>query len=105
MADEDRTLIDKAVDRLLDEYPPGATDPVTFLRAQFDAGLAYVWFPTGYGGLGQPLGAQGVVDARLGAAGAPPSGRQTNAIAAGQGAASILAYGSEEVKARYLRSL
>ena len=45
------------------------------------------------------------MDERLLAAGAPPSGRVTNAIAAGQGAASILAYGSEEQKRRYLRPL
>ncbi len=102
---EDRTLIDKALDRLLDEYPADRTDPVTFLRAQFDAGLAYVWFPPGHGGLGQPIDAQAVVDERLSAAGAPPSGRVTNAIAAGQGAATILAYGSEEQKHRYLRPL
>ena len=75
------------------------------MRAQFDAGLAYVWFPAGHGGLGQPIDAQSVVDARLGAAGAPASGRVTNAIAAGQGAASILAYGSEEQRRRYLRPL
>jgi alkylation response protein AidB-like acyl-CoA dehydrogenase len=98
-------LIDKTVDRLLEEYPPATTDAVTFLRAQFDLGLAYVWFPEGHGGLGQPIDGQQGVDRRLAAAGAPPSGRVTNAIAAGQGAASILAYGSEEQKRRYLRPL
>ncbi len=103
METPDRSLVDEAIDRLLDEYPPAATDPITFLRAQFDAGLAYVWFPVGYGGLGQALDVQQAVDERLTAAGAPASGRVTNAIAAGQGAASILAYGSEEQKQRYLR--
>jgi alkylation response protein AidB-like acyl-CoA dehydrogenase len=98
-------LVDHAVDRLLEEYPPDRTDAVVFLRAQFDAGLAYVWFPDGYGGLGLPIDAQRQVDDRLVAAGAPPSGRVTNAIAAGQGAASILAYGSDDQKQRYLRPL
>ncbi|HLG67106.1 MAG TPA: acyl-CoA dehydrogenase family protein [Acidimicrobiales bacterium] len=101
----DQELIDAAVERLLEEHPPATTDPVTFLRAQFDAGLAYVWFPKGYGGLDQPVSAQKSVDERLAAAGAPPSGRVTNAIAAGQGAATILAYGSEDQKRRYLRPL
>jgi alkylation response protein AidB-like acyl-CoA dehydrogenase len=105
MDPEDAALIDKTLDRLLEEHPPATSDPVTFLRAQFDAGLAYVWFPLGYGGLGQPVGAQARVDERLAAAGAPPSGRLTNAIAAGQGAASILAFGSEEQKRHYLRPL
>jgi alkylation response protein AidB-like acyl-CoA dehydrogenase len=98
-------LIDKVIDRLLEEYPPAATDPVSFLRAQFEAGLAYLWFPPGYGGLAQPVDGQAHVDRRLAAAGAPASGRVTNAIAAGQGAASIEAYGSEDQKRRYLRPL
>jgi alkylation response protein AidB-like acyl-CoA dehydrogenase len=102
---EDQTLVDELVDRLLDDYPPATTDPVVFLRAQFDAGLAYVWFPVGHGGLDQPVSAQRAVDDRLSAAGAPPNGRMTNAIAAGQGAASILAFGSEDQKRRYLRPL
>ena len=100
-----RALIESAVEALLDRYPPGRTDPVTFLRAQFDAGLAYVWFPRGYGGLGLPVRLQNRVDDRLAAAGAPPSGRVTNAIAAGQGAATILAHGSEDQKRRYIRPL
>jgi alkylation response protein AidB-like acyl-CoA dehydrogenase len=103
--DEESALIDKAIDRLLEEHPPATTDAVLFLRAQFDAGLAYVWFPPGHGGLGQPVDAQAHVDQRLAGAGAPPSGRVTNAIAAGQGAASIEAYGSEDQKRRYLRPL
>jgi alkylation response protein AidB-like acyl-CoA dehydrogenase len=104
MAD-DVVLLDKMIDGLLAEFPPSTTDPVEFLRAQFDAGLAYVWFPPGYGGLGLAVDLQSYVDARLSAAGAPPSGRVTNAIAAGQGAASILAYGREELKQRCLRPL
>jgi alkylation response protein AidB-like acyl-CoA dehydrogenase len=103
--DEQTALIDKCIDRLLEEYPPAGTDPVVFLRAQFDAGLAYAWFPPGYGGLGQAVDVQAHIDERLVSAGAPASGRVTNAIAAGQGAASIEAYGSEDQKRRYLRPL
>ncbi len=97
------SIVDEAIDRLLREHPPEATDAVAFLRAQFDAGLAYVWFPVGYGGLEQVIEAQQAVDERLAAAGAPASGRVSNAVAAGQGAASIMAYGSEEQKQHYLR--
>jgi alkylation response protein AidB-like acyl-CoA dehydrogenase len=99
------TLINDAVIRLLAENPPEETDPVVFLRAQFDAGLAYVWFPQGHGGLDQPVEAQALVDEALSAAGAPPSGRVTNAIAAGQGASTIVAYGSDAQKRKYLRPL
>jgi alkylation response protein AidB-like acyl-CoA dehydrogenase len=105
MDDPDRQTVEEAVDRLLGLFPPDRTDPVAFLRAQFDAGLAYVWFPPQEGGMALPIDAQRVVDDRLAATGAPPSGRVTNAIAAGQGAASIQAYGSAEVKRRYLRPL
>ena len=105
MDTENRRAVDKAVDQLLQEFPPASTDPVKFLRAQFDAGLAYVWNPPGFGGLGLALELQQVIDTRLETAGAPPSGRVTNAIAAGQGAATILAYGSEDQKRRYLRPL
>jgi alkylation response protein AidB-like acyl-CoA dehydrogenase len=105
MKDGDPHTVDEAIDRLLERYPPDRTDPVTFLRAQFEAGLAYVWFPPGEGGLALPIDAQRRVDERLAAAGAPPSGRVTNAIAAGQGAASIQAYGNADVKKRYLRPL
>jgi alkylation response protein AidB-like acyl-CoA dehydrogenase len=105
MDPEEPIVIDDAVDRLLENYPPPTTDPVVFLRAQFDAGLAYVWFPREYGGLSQPIDVQRQVDARLAEAGAPPSGRVTNSIAAGQGAATILAYGTDDQKRRYLRPL
>src|SRR5438477_6300981 len=102
---DDPALVDAALSRLLSDYPPRSTDPVVFLRAQFEAGLAYVWFPRGYGGLDQPLSLQAMVDERLAAAGAPPNGRVTNAIAAGQGVATILIFGTEEQKRRYLSPL
>ena len=37
---------------LLDEIHPEQADSVTFRRAQYDHGLAWVQFPEGYGGLG-----------------------------------------------------
>ena len=57
---------------LLAAHDPGATEPQEFLRARFDAGLAWVHFPVGLGGLGAPRGLQGVVDAELAAARRPP---------------------------------
>jgi alkylation response protein AidB-like acyl-CoA dehydrogenase len=106
MADQDPFAVaDEAVTRLLREYPPGETDRVTFLRAQFDAGLAYVYYPTGSGGLDLPIDVQTEVDERLSAAGAPLSGRVLNAIAAGQGSATIQAYGTDAQKQAYLRPL
>ena len=59
-----------SADRLLSEYPPASTDPLVFLRAQYDAGLAWVEFPPGAGGLGAAAADQQVVDDRLRDAGA-----------------------------------
>ena len=48
----DEKQFDVLIDELLEAYPPATTDPVTFLGAQFDRGLAWPHFPVGYGGLG-----------------------------------------------------
>ena len=61
-----RADLRKRVDTLLAEHPPGATEPLEFLRAQFDAGLAWVHFPEGLGGLGLARGHQALVDDLLG---------------------------------------
>ena len=47
---------------LLASHPPATTDRLDFLRARFDAGLAWVWFPEGLGGLGLPRAMQQVVE-------------------------------------------
>ena len=98
----DETEVLARVDQLLGEYPPASTDPVTFLRAQYDAGLAWVQNPPGYGGLGASIELQALVDDRLKEAGAPPNGRMFNAIGAGQCASTVLGFGSEDQKERYL---
>jgi alkylation response protein AidB-like acyl-CoA dehydrogenase len=90
------------VERLLEEHPPATTDRVEFLRAQYDAGLAWVHNPVGYGGLGLSMDLQAGIDDRLREAGAPQNGRAINPIGAGQCAATVLAYGSEEQKQHYL---
>src|SRR5690242_50706 len=90
------------VDELLQRLPPGSTEPSVFLRAQYEAGLAWVHYPPGYGGAGASMELQQAVDDRLAAAKAPPSGRVFNAIGAGQCAATVLQYGSEAQKQRYL---
>ena len=52
-------------------HDPKTTEPQKFLGAQFDAGLAWVHFPDGYGGLGLSPKLQNVANQRLGAAGVP----------------------------------
>jgi alkylation response protein AidB-like acyl-CoA dehydrogenase len=89
---------------LLGEHPPSATPRAEFLGAQFDAGIAWVHFPVGHGGLGYPAAMQRVVRSLLDAAGAP-DGQMMNTTGYGQGAATIVMNGTEEQKSRYLRPL
>ncbi|HXY92134.1 MAG TPA: acyl-CoA dehydrogenase family protein [Acidimicrobiia bacterium] len=89
-------------DDLLRDHPPESTDPKVFLRAQYDAGLAWVHFPRGYGGSDASIDLQPAIDDRLAEAKAPPNGRMFNAIGAGQCAATVLLYGSDAQKQHYL---
>ncbi|MFI0896457.1 acyl-CoA dehydrogenase family protein [Streptomyces sp. NPDC020983] len=90
---------------LLAAHPPGSTPALEFLRARFDAGLAWVHFPVGLGGLGAPRALQGVVDEVLVAAGAPDNEPRRIGIGLGMAAPTILAYGTAEQQARFLRPL
>src|SRR5688572_22439571 len=92
-------LVAERVDQLLADHPPAETQPQEFWGAQYDAGLAWVYFPEGYGGLGASPNLQGFVDERLRAAGAPNNfGR--NPIGLGMGAPVVLTHGSEAQKQR-----
>jgi alkylation response protein AidB-like acyl-CoA dehydrogenase len=102
-ADDERLVIAK-VDELIARRPPATTDAQEFLGAQFDAGLAFVHFPEGYGGLGLSRKLQPVITERLRAAGAPFLAAR-NAIGYGMAAPTILTLGTEAQKARYLRPL
>ena len=94
------------VDELLADFPPATTDPVTFLGAQYDLGLAWVHFPEGFGGLGLPRELQKLVTERLlAAAGAPHPGMpQPDRLSAWAPRPSY-ARGTDEQKRRYLRPL
>jgi len=100
----DEQKVSELVDRLLAEFPPKATDPQTFLGAQFDAGLAWVHFDEGHGGLGLNPKLQRMINERLFAAGAPnPVAR--NPIGHGMCGPTVAVWGSAEQKKRYLRPL
>jgi alkylation response protein AidB-like acyl-CoA dehydrogenase len=100
----DHQLVLDATEKLLREYPPAATSRRDFLSAQFDAGLAWVHFPPGKGGLGVSRALQPEVEERLAGAGAP-SGRAGNPLGFSMGAPVVLAWGSDEQQERYLRPL
>ncbi|MFD9906319.1 acyl-CoA dehydrogenase family protein [Streptomyces sp. NPDC059063] len=90
---------------LLRAHPPTDTPRQEFLQARFDAGLAWVHYPEGLGGLGAPRSLQAVVDAELEAAGAPDNDPRRIGIGLGMAAPTILAYGTEEQKRRFLKPL
>ncbi|MFH8976890.1 acyl-CoA dehydrogenase family protein [Streptomyces sp. NPDC017890] len=90
---------------LLAAHPPATTERLDFLRARFDAGLAWVHYPEGLGGLAAPRSLQAVVDAELAAAGAPDNDPRRIGIGLGMAAPTILQYGTEEQKHSLLRPL
>ena len=99
----DQTLIESNLDALLADHEP-AGDPVEFLGARFDLGLAWVWYPEGLGGLGLSRGLQTVVEQRLQAAGAPNPARY-NPLGVGMGAHVLMAHGSVEQQHKWLRPM
>ncbi|MGQ3548382.1 acyl-CoA dehydrogenase family protein [Streptomyces rochei] len=101
----DAAHLRRRTEELLAAHPPATTDRLDFLRARFDAGLAWVHFPQGLGGLGVPRSLQAVVDAELAAAGAPDNDPRRIGIGLGMAAPTILQYGTEEQRSRLLRPL
>ncbi len=89
----------------LAEHDPHEMPAQDFLNARFDAGLAWVHYPEGLGGLGLSRSLQQIVDAEFAAAGSPGHDAERNAIGLGMAAPTILAYGTEEQQRRWLREL
>jgi len=105
-------LIDATPDTLRDrvraflaEHDPAQTPRQDFLNARFDAGLAWVHYPEGLGGLGLSRARQALVDAEFAAAGAPDNNAERNVIGLGMAAPTILAYGDDEQRKRWMRRL
>jgi alkylation response protein AidB-like acyl-CoA dehydrogenase len=103
-ARNDEELVSHRLDELLANFPPATVGEREFLGAQFDAGLAFVHFPEGHGGLGLPRRLQGLVVERLKQAGAPFA-MMRNPIGYGMVAPTIVSVGSDAQRQRYLRPL
>jgi alkylation response protein AidB-like acyl-CoA dehydrogenase len=89
----------------LAKHDPAGTPRLDFLRARFDAGLAWVHYPQGLGGQELSRTLQAAVDAQFAAAGAPDNQPLRIGIGLGMAAPTILAYGTQEQKERWLRPL
>ncbi|MEK7296176.1 MAG: acyl-CoA dehydrogenase family protein, partial [Actinomycetota bacterium] len=96
--------ISDLVDELLVKFPPGSTPAVKFLGEQFDRGLAWVHFPAGLGGLGASPKHQKIVNERVSAANGP-NAYARNPIGYGMCGPTVVEWGTESQKKRYLRPL
>ncbi len=101
--DTDTGRVDALVDRLLAEHD--TDDEVAFRGAQYDLGLAWVWFPIGFGGLGLTPDLQRRVDERIRAAGVRADAMERNGFGIFLAAPTIAAHADDELKARLLRPL
>jgi alkylation response protein AidB-like acyl-CoA dehydrogenase len=101
----DADTLRSQVAEFLAAHDPASTERLDFLRARFDAGLAWVHYPAGLGGQGLPRSLQVVVDREFLAAGAPTNHPERNGIGLGMAAPTILAHGTTEQKERWLRPL
>ena len=104
LADDVQALRQQVRD-FLAGHDPAALPRPGFLRARFDAGLAWVHYPPGLGGQSLPRSLQPVVDTEFARAGAPDNDPVRNVIGLGMAAPTILAFGTDEQKARWLRPL
>ena len=95
----------RRVEAFLADHDPGTTDRLDFLHARFDAGLAWVAYPEGLGGLGAPRSLQRVVDEAFARAGAPTNRPESIGIGLGMAAPTILRFGTPEQQRRWLRPL
>lgn len=99
---EQLRLVQSALDRFLLATDPSTTARADFLAAQFEAGLAWVHFPRGLGGLEVDRDLQAVVDNRLRLEGVAPRARE-DMLGYRMGGPTIERHGTPEQKARYIR--
>lgn len=101
--DEQALMVDEAIEALLADCDPAAIGDEEFRGRRFDAGLAWVHFPPGCGGLGVRSELNRRVENRLRAAGAaPPKSGTFFMWLAGP---TIVTHGTDEQKQRFLRPM
>ena len=101
----DADQVAKIAEEVVAEHDPKQVPLPDFLGACFDAGLSWVHFPEGLGGLGASRGLQGVADEILQGAGGPvPLG--LNPMGYGMAAPTVREHAqSEDIKKFFLRPL
>ena len=99
---DDETLVRERIAGLLAAHDPKTLSNEEFRGAQFDAGLAWVHFPEGSGGLGLPPRHQRTVDTELGRAGAAAPGL-AQFFGLTMAGPTIVTNGDDAVRERLLR--
>jgi alkylation response protein AidB-like acyl-CoA dehydrogenase len=100
----EETRVAELTDQLIAQNPPASTSAIAFLGAQFDLGLAWVHFPIGHGGLDLSPKFQKIVNEKIARASGPNSYAR-NPIGYGMCGPTVVEWGSDEQKRRYLRPL
>lgn len=101
----DALRVEEAARKVVAEHDPRSVPREELLGALFDAGLAWVNFPEGLGGMGLSRGLQSVVDGIVVDAGGP-RGFALNPIGYGMGAPTVVEYAQSTDQARdWLRPL
>ncbi len=103
-ADVETERVEAALDAFLGEHDPKAMDVKAFRGARYDAGLAWVHFPEGYGGLGVRPKLQQVVEKRLREAGGPAP-EETQFFGLALAGPTVVTHGSDENRPRLLRPM
>lgn len=98
-------VIRRAVRTLLSHFGPRERTGKAWLDAAYAAGLAWVSFPVGLGGLGAPLGMQAVVDDELGTVGATLREDPRYAVGYGLAAPVLVEFAQPSVAERMLPAL
>jgi alkylation response protein AidB-like acyl-CoA dehydrogenase len=97
------TRVDEALDALLAEHDPTTMDAQEFRGLQYDAGLAWIHFPEGFGGMGLRPDLQKRIEVRLRDAGLAP--QHPAAFFLALAGPTIVTHGTDEQRDRFLRPM
>ncbi|OCB22454.1 acyl-CoA dehydrogenase family protein [Mycobacterium intracellulare] len=101
---QDAASIERIARDVVTRFPPDSVPVADLMGAWYDAGLSWVHFPTGLGGLDAPRSLQPIANRIIQSAGGPEP-RTVNTIGYGIVAGTIRRYASPELAARLLRPL
>jgi alkylation response protein AidB-like acyl-CoA dehydrogenase len=104
MSNDAAQLVKERIEALLDAHDPRTEDQTEFRGHQYDAGLAWVHFPEGWGGLGLAPNHQKDIDAALRVAGAKPADSR-HFFGLTMAGPTVVTHGDEELKTRLLRRM